>query len=82
MEEKNRTTKNQVKVDVTDMARILRCATQLLKSLKATSKKHQEAEVARAPGEKPIGSKAPVEEHIVTEARTEVSAKRKILSTA
>ena len=81
-EEKHRTAKNQDRADVTDVARILRCAAKLLKSLEATSKKSREAKVTKAPGEKPIKSKALVEENIVPEALTQASTKSKIFNNA
>ena len=50
-EEKPRTAKNQDKADMTNLAKILRCTTELLKRLEVASEKRRDAKVAESPGE-------------------------------
>ena len=71
-EEKPRTAKNQDKADMTNLAKILRCTTELLKRLEVASEKHRDAKVAESPGE----------ENIVPEVLTKASAESKIFDKA
>ena len=68
-----RTAKNK---DKADMARILRCAAEALKRLKAASKKRRDAKVTRALVEKKIVPKTPVEKDIVHKALTKTLTKK------
>ena len=60
------------------MTRILRCATELLESLEAANKKCRDAKVTRAPVEKKIVPKTPVEKDIMHKALTKTLTEKEI----
>ena len=57
-EKKPRTAKKKDKANRTEVARILRCATELLKTLEAARKKRQDVDTAKASEEKDVESEA------------------------